>query len=136
MIEMLIAQAILIGANLINVKIDAYKILKTPQKNIKHAVNFAVYLFVCFMCCVLFFWEFDYWVAVFAINAFCNRQIFFDIPLNWRRGLPWDYVTPEDPPKAVLDWLEKKLVSDNGRVLVYIYATNYVLTLVFLLIYH
>lgn len=127
---MLAAFAILILVNLINVFIDAYKI-KRLKKIYGHLVNFLVY--GCVTAGLIFMMHMSVWMAiVFCINAFCNRQIFFDIPLNWRRNLDWDYVTSAEKP-AALDWIERKIFGMDGRTPVYIYAGVLVVSTIVLL---
>jgi hypothetical protein len=112
MIIYMINQVALAGFNLVNVRIDAYRIFK--HKNIAHGINFAAYAAFCTLLCWLAW--LDIWeVIIFCMSAFSNRQFSFDIPLNRRRGLPWDYVSPAKPPKAWLDRQEIRLFGYNGR---------------------
>lgn len=90
---------ILAAFNVINVFIDAYKIKKL-NKTIRHGVNFGAYAAVVYL---LIHWTQSYFIVV---PAFFGRQICFDILLNIRRGLAWDYVSVDNPPKAVMDRLE------------------------------
>jgi hypothetical protein len=119
MITYLLNQAALAGFNLINVRIDAYRIMN--NKTIAHGINFAAYALFCALLCWLAQW--DAWeIVIFCVSAFCNRNITFDIPLNLRRHLPWDYVSPAKPPKALLDQIEIRIWGYNGRAPLVCYA--------------
>lgn len=122
---MILPNAILILFNVINSRIDAYRILK--NKNIAHGVNFVAYA-VCAVACILIFKINHWWL--FAISAFFNRQITFDIPLNLRRGLKWDYVSLAKPPKALMDRIEISLFGYNGKAPTIIYGIIWVVTLI------
>jgi hypothetical protein len=111
MITYLLNQLALAGFNLINSRIDAYRILK--NKHIAHAINFGVYALFCVELCWLALWNFGV-ITLFCVSAFCNRQISFDIPLNLRRHLPWDYVTKEKPPGAWLDRQEIRISATTA----------------------
>lgn len=127
MIAYLINHLCLVGFNLINVRIDAYRILK--NKRIAHGINFGVYALFCALLCWLARW--DAWrVVLFLVSAFCNRQLSFDIPLNIRRGLKWDYASIAKPPKAILDQIEIRIFGYNGRAPVFIYAAIWVVCLI------
>lgn len=109
--ELLIAQLLLAFHNIANAYIDAFRILK--NKTIAHAVNFITYLIFAGLLCFSF--GFQTWVGIsFFLSAFFNRQFSFDIPLNLRRGLPWDYQSTANPPKSILDRIERKLFGDGG----------------------
>lgn len=123
----LAAQAALIVFNLANVWIDAYRIMK--HKTIAHGINFAAYaIFVAFLCWVTQ-WDVGV-ITLFCVSAFCNRQLSFDIPLNIRRRLPFDYVTKAKPPKAILDRIEIRVFGYNGRAPVIVYAGVWVACLI------
>ncbi len=128
MVEFLILQAELIFINLFNVYIDAYKILK--HKTIAHWLNLCAYLFFAVLFYVLVskpelkFCCFSYLdFLLFLFSAFFNRQIFFDIPLNLKRGLSSFYVSLDKPPKAWLDRQEVKFFGYNGKKITIFYAT-------------
>lgn len=108
----LINQLALAGFNLINSRVDAYRILR--NKTIAHGINFAAYgLFVGVLCWV---GRYDIWdILLLSISAYTNRQFTFDISLNKRRGLPWDYVSKANPPKSITDRFEIWLFGYNGR---------------------
>ena len=108
----LINQLALAGFNFINSRLDAYRIMH--NKAIAHGINFGVYSLFCALLCWLARWNIGV-ITLFCISAFCNRQFAFDIPLNLRRGLKWDYVTKEDPPKSILDRIEIRIFGRNGR---------------------
>lgn len=118
--------------NITNVFIDAYKIRKL-NKPIRHGINFAVY--AIFVAGLIWSMHMPWWMAIiFCINAFCNRQLFFDIPLNLKRGLKWDYVTSADPPAAIMDRIEIKIFGRDGKTPVKWYAGIWVATSLILLL--
>lgn len=123
----LAAHAALVLFNLANVLIDAYRIMQ--HKQIAHGINFTAYaLFVAFLCWVTH-WNVGV-ITLFCVSAFCNRNISFDIPLNKRRGLPWDYVSLAKPPKAILDRIEIRIFRYNGRAPLVMYAGAWVVCLI------
>lgn len=112
MISYLLNQLALAVFNLINSRIDAYRILK--NKKIAHGINFGAYVVFVGLLCWL--GRYDVWdVLLFSISAYCNRQFTFDVPLNLRRGLKWDYVSKANPPKSITDRFEIWLFGYNGR---------------------
>lgn len=127
MLLYLISQVCVILFNLGNVQIDAYRILR--HKQIAHGINFTAYaLFVAFLCWVC---HWDAWeIVVFGASAFCARQFSFDIQLNRRRGLKWDYVTKADPPASILDRIEIRLFGRNGRAPFLVYGLVWVVCLI------
>lgn len=127
MIAYLAAHAALVLFNLANVWIDAYRIMK--HKQIAHGINFGAYaLFVAFLCWVTH-WDVGV-ITLFCVSAFCNRNLSFDIPLNIRRRLPWDYVTKAKPPKSILDRIEIRLFGYNGKAPVFVYSVVWVVCLI------
>jgi hypothetical protein len=126
-ITYLINQLALAVFNLCNVKIDAYRILS--HKTIAHGINFAAYAAFCVLLCWLARWDVRQ-VVIFCVSAFCNRQFTFDIPLNKRRGLQWDYVTKADPPKSILDRIEIRIFGRNGRAPFLVYGVVWVVCLI------
>lgn len=123
----LLAQLALVVFNLVNSRIDAYRIMQ--NKTIAHGINFGVYtLFVGLLC---WFAQWNVWVITpFCVSAFCNRQFSFDIPLNLRRGLKWDYVSLAKPPKAFLDRIEIRLFGYNGRAPLFVYGSIWLACLI------
>ena len=117
---------ILISFNIINAFIDAYKI-KTLNKVIRHFINFAAYFILVLILCYNLSLLSSF---LFILSAFFNRQITFDIVLNFRRGLKWDYVSLDNPPKALMDRLELRLFGYNGRLAVFIYSIFWIITIV------
>lgn len=112
MITYLLNQAICAGFNWGNSRLDAYRIMR--NKHIAHGINFVAYCLVVGLLCWL--GRLDVWeIIIFSISAFCNRQFTFDIPLNLRRGLEWDYVSPANPPKSITDQIEIRLFGRNGQ---------------------
>jgi len=119
----LLNQLVLAFWNYLNSIFDAYRIMK--NKTIAHGVNFGVYGLVVALLCILF--RYDIWnIIVFGISAFTNRQFTFDIPLNLRRDLAWDYVTKADPPAAWLDRQEIKLFGRDGRKPIIVYGAMWI----------
>lgn len=119
------ANLALVLFNVTNSRLDAYLIQLALRENlakaIKHGVNFGAYAGAVALCVWLF--KMHAWpAAVYAFSAFACRQITFDIPLNWRRGLPWDYVSLDRPPKAIMDRIEVALFGYNGRAPVIVYT--------------
>jgi hypothetical protein len=134
-ITYLINQAAIAGFNLINSRVDAYRI--TRHKTIAHGINFGAYAVFALVLYyftnkpVLTWSEFPYAdLIIFCVSAFTNRQFSFDIPLNRRRKLPWDYVTKADPPGAWLDRQEIRVFGYNGWAPVVVYAAVWVVCLI------
>lgn len=119
MIAYLLAQLALVVFNLINSRIDAYRIMQ--NKAIAHGINFVAYAIFVAAICWLAHWNIGV-ITPFCASAFCSRQFSFDIPLNLKRGLKWDYVSTAKPPKAFLDRIEIRLFGYNGRAPLLVYA--------------
>lgn len=118
-------QLILLVHNLLNVWLDAYKIKRALKKNIpksiRHGINFAAYAITVGV--VIWWQKMGVWEAVtFALSGLFQRQLTFDIPLNWRRGLPYNYVSLDKPPKAIMDQIEVRLFGYNGTAPVVVYG--------------
>lgn len=127
MITYLINQAALASFNFINSRIDAYRIMR--NKRIAHGINFALYgVFVGVLCWLARYDIGD--IIVFCVSAFTNRQFSFDIPLNLRRGLPWDYVSKANPPKSILDRIEIRFFGYNGRAPFVMYGVIWIACLI------
>ena len=135
MITYLINQAALASFNLINSRLDAYRILR--HKTIAHGINLTAYL--VFALVLYYFttkpvlsWSgfpyVDFTIYLFA--AFTNRQFTFDIPLNLRRGLKWDYISLANPPKSITDQIEIRLFGYNGRAPFVLYGVVWVACLI------
>jgi uncharacterized membrane protein YhdT len=129
-----LAIMILIGFNVCNAFIDAYKIT-VLHREIRHAINLTAYLVIVWI--VLHFLDYDATRSIsFYFFGFFIRQITFDIPLNWRRGLSTFYVSTANPPKAVWDRIEIWIFGkDSGRKQVEFYLAGSavsVLLLIFL----
>lgn len=131
MIIYLLAHLVLVVFNLINSRVDAYRIL--ANKAIAHGINFGAYAvlygLICWHAHNNYYWNAWHFI-LFSVSAFCNRQISFDIPLNKRRGLKWDYVSLAKPPKAFLDRIEIRVFGYNGRAPVVMYAIVWVACLI------
>lgn len=123
--QTIFANMVLVLFNVTNSRLDAYLIqlaMKTNvAKAVKHGMNFGAYAVAVGLC--IWLYHMPAWPAVvFTFSAFACRQITFDIPLNWRRGLRWDYVSLDRPPRAIMDRIEVALFGYNGRVPVIMYA--------------
>lgn len=121
-IELLIGQLFLVLFNIANAYIDAYRIL--DNKKIAHGINFTAYaiaaLIICFLLSIPFYLLFG-WLPygpgmLFMLSAFFNRQFSFDIPLNLRRGLAWDYQSQDNPPKSATDRIERAMFGTGANV--------------------
>lgn len=133
MITYLINQAILVVFNLVNVKIDAFRM--TKHKKIAHGINLAAYgIFIG-----LLIWLFKMnWPSgfLFVVSALANRQLSFDIPLNLKRGKQWYYQSTADTPAAFWDRIEKELFGTaNGKKIAAIYAGIWLVCLTIKLIF-
>lgn len=125
----LLNQLALVIFSVINAYLDAYRILK--HKEIAHAINFIAYgLFTA-----LIVWHAGYDlknIILFSYSAFFQRQLSFDITLNLRRHLKWYYQSAANPPKAILDRIERKLfgIDYDGKKIVMWYSVFYVFGIV------
>lgn len=127
MIMYLFCHASLVGYNMLNAAIDARRI--KLGRRIYHGVNLGVYALFCAFLCLIARWNIGV-ITLFLISAFFSRQLSFDIPLNLKRGLKWDYVSPAKPPRAITDRIEIWLFGYNGRAPVFMYAALWVVCLV------
>ena len=84
MIAYLINQLCLAFFNLINSRIDAYRIMR--NKAIAHFVNFGAYTLFCALLCWVARWNAGV-ITLFCVSAFCNRNLSFDIPLDRNQAL-------------------------------------------------
>lgn len=113
--------------NWLNSRLDAYRILKA--KHIAHGINFGCY--ACLVGAQIYYLHLAWWIAaIFCLQAFFNRQITFDIPLNLRRGLKWFYVSLAKPPKAIMDRIEIAVFGYNGRAATISYGVFWVASLI------
>jgi hypothetical protein len=131
MIIYLAAHAALVLFNLINSRIDAYRIMQ--NKTIAHAVNFGAYAVFAGLICWYAYnnYQWNIWhFVLFCVSAFANRQWSFDVPLNLRRHLSWDHVSTAKPPKAWLDRQEIRIFGYNGRAPVFMYAAIWLVCLI------
>ncbi len=130
MIPYWLAHIVLVVFNIINSRIDAYRILK--HKSIAHGINFTVYTLI--VTAIILAGDYDVKTSVlFCFAAFFNRQLSFDIALNIRRGLPWYYQSMANPPQAIMDRIERKLfgIDYDGKKIVLWYSIFYFMTFVF-----
>lgn len=122
LIELLAGQLFLALFNIANSYIDAYSIL--DNKKIAHGMNFGAYLLAAVIIAYLLGIPFHLiwgWLPsgpgmLFLLSAFFNRQFSFDIPLNIRRGLAWDYQSQADPPKSITDRIERAIFGTGANV--------------------
>lgn len=128
---MILSIAIQVVFNILNAYIDAYRILK--NKTIAHGINLGCYAVVVGI--EVYFLKMVWWVAaIFCIQAFLNRQNTFDIPLNLRRKLKWDYMSLDKPPKAWWDRQEYRIFGNNGRKIALTYIGLWVVSLTIIFI--
>lgn len=131
MIAYLLAHLFLILFNLLNALNDAARIKK--NKRIYHGINFGAYAvftgLICWYAHNNYQWNIWHFV-LFGVSAFTNRQFSFDIPLNLRRHLPFDYVTKAKPPAAWLDRQEIRAFGYNGRAPLFVYGAVWVVCLI------
>lgn len=100
--------------NVINAYFDAYRFLK--NKTVAHGLNFGLYAAVVGSQLILPGYQWWYMV-IFCLSAFFCRQVTFDIPLNWRRKLKWNYVSLDKPPKPITDRIEISVFGYNGTAI-------------------
>lgn len=125
----LINQAIFILINTLMAGKDAIKIRN--EKTIDHFQNGMAYLLSISVFAIIF--EMTFKEAIFFyVSCFCNRQLFFDIPLNLLRKLKWDYVSPD--PASFVDKIEKRIFGNNGKTPTFIYLSIFITTLLINLI--
>lgn len=131
LIELLAGQLFLSIFNVANVNIDAYLIFN--NKRVGHLVNFCAYAILTTLLCILFPFS-TFAVVLFCISAFLNRQFTFDIPLNLRRGLEWDYQTLDASSNAsLLDRLERSVFGNSpnvGKKIFKAYLACYAVTII------
>ena len=117
--------------NIINASFDAYRIAWL-NKTVSHALNFGMYAVIVGV--QIYLGHFVWWYAViFCLQAFFNRQNFFDIPLNLRRSkkdksITWDYISKAKPPKAWWDRQEIKVFGYNGKAIAISYMILWALS--------
>jgi len=51
----------------------------------------------------------------------------FNITLSLFRGLKWDYITLENPPKSIIDRVAKKIFGMNGKLMYSIYLLIFII---------
>lgn len=119
--------------NVINAYFDAYRIMK--NKTIAHGINFGLYagIVAIQLSLVSFVW---WYMIIFCLSAFCNRQITFDIPLNLRRKKEWDYISLDKPPKAITDRIEVALFGYNGSAITFSYIIMWGISIGLLAIFY
>ena len=128
---MILSIAIQVVFNILNAYIDAYRILK--NKTIAHGINLGCYAVVVGI--EVYFLKMVWWmVVIFCIQAFLNRQNTFDIPLNLRRKLKFDYMSQDKPPKAWWDRQEYRIFGNNGRLIALTYIGLWVVSLTIIFI--
>ena len=135
-VELLIGQLFLVLFNIGNVFIDAYRIL--DNKKIAHGVNGTAYvLFIIIICFLLHIPIIP--ALLFGIIGFFNRQLSFDIPLNLRRELEWYYQSAANPPKSIIDRIERFIFGNGqnvGKLIAKTYLSCYAALLItFIVLY-
>lgn len=119
-----------IGFNLVNSRIDAYKI-RVLHKEVRHGVNLAAYLTLVGFLIIHQrpeSWAEVWQQVVFLVSALANRQISFDVPLNRRRHLPWYYQSTAEPPRALWDRLERWVFGNiGGKAIAGVYAGAWII---------
>lgn len=126
----LINQVIFILINVLMAFNDSEKIKRSIKPD--HFLNGWAYLLAVIIFIMIFAMQW-YDIVLFTPACFCNRQLFFDIPLNLMRKLKWDYVSPD--PASKVDQIEKKLFGKNGRIPNYIYGSVLIITILINLIF-
>jgi len=122
---LIIAIVIQVLFNITNSYIDAYRIL--THKTIAHFINLTAYAVL--VGGEIYCFHFGFWAALaLCIQAFFNRQNTFDIPLNLRRELDWDYQTKN--PKAITDKIEYWAFGYNPQGIAKSYILLWVLSLI------
>ena len=105
----LINQAIFILINVLMAYKDASKIKE--HKTIDHFLNGIAYLLTIIVFAMIF--EMHWFeILLFTLSCFCNRQLFFDIPLNLMRKLKWNYIS--ENPESFIDKIERKITLIPG----------------------
>lgn len=121
----------LLAVNLLNAHFDWYKI--KAHKEVKHGLNLATYL--CAVLILAYSLKLDTALfIIFIINSLCFRQFAFDIPLNLRRKLPWNYVTSADPPGSIWDRFEIWVFGRNGTDPFIVYGWLYIVSMALLIL--
>lgn len=129
MLTYIINHIALAFVNVVNSRLDAYRILR--HKNIAHGINLGAYALV--VAFLIWRQQPAGWPEIidqvnFGLSAFFNRQLSFDIPLNLRRGLEWDYQSTAEKPKAVMDQIERWLFGKlEGKYIAGIYAVGFII---------
>lgn len=127
MLLYLIAQMCLALFNVGNASLDAHRIMM--GKRIYHGLNFGAYALLCGLVAWVAPWNLLV-ITLFAVSAYCNRQLSFDIPLNLMRGLKWDYVSLAKPPKSITDRIEIWAFGYTGRAPVIVYSALWLACLI------
>ncbi len=119
---MITALIIFTIANIVMAFVDSRKINK--GKWVKHGINGALYIAIV----AIPYFIFNNWWLVGALLF--NRLLVFNIALSLFRGLKWDYITPEKPPKAITDKLAKMVFGMNGKLMYGVYLVIFIAFLV------
>lgn len=125
-------QALLLLWNITDA-IGDHKLIKRDIP-VNHKTNLLFYLFLLFVQIPLTY-QVSVWFMILApFMGFLNRQLFFDIPLNLMRGLPWDYLPTPGSGTAWWDSIEYKLFGKGKNWLLnVIYFCAYVTLLIIFL---
>lgn len=112
---------IAIAINISMARYHAYLILK--EKRIIHGLWGALYLLAIYLL-----W--NNWL--FILNSLFIRKVFFDIYLNYFRGLPLFYVSTKTT--SILDKLHNKLFGKDSQTYLTIYFALFLLLTCYLMI--
>jgi hypothetical protein len=103
---------------------DASKI--KANKTIDHFLNGVAYILTITVFCMIF--KMDWFESgLFTLSCFCNRQLFFDVPLNLMRKLKWNYIPVK--PESFIDKIEGKIGFSPGTAEI-IYSQLWAFTII------
>ncbi len=106
-------------ANIILAYIDSKQFAK--GKTISHILNG---IEITAVLTIPYFLFHNWWL----IGALLfNRLLVFNITLSLFRGLKWDYITLENPPKSIIDRVAKKIFGMNGKLMYSIYLLIFII---------
>lgn len=122
----LIDQLILIFYNYVNAIRDANKIKNNISINhVSNGLDYAFMIFIIIFITDIYNYEM---FILFPISAFFNRQISFDIPLNLKRKLKWDYVSKV--ASSLIDKIEIRIFGYNGKAPTILYGILFSITII------
>lgn len=112
---------ILIAVNILMAKYHSHLIIN--GKRIQHGLWAFVYLSLVVLIS-------RNWI--FILNSFFLRKFFFDVSLNFFRGLPFFYVSTKTT--SIMDKLHYKIFGKNSEFYQLIYLTIFVILSCFLML--